>query len=144
MDYLESEARKSEIKAGLLFDDHIGKGSLRSDDIISAFSNDSRLVKVNETDIIGQSIHHVFVKSGAISSKCGSCCLFLSTLSDCINIFMLAQARKLCQSGGLYLNKRKLSSIDQIIQSSDLLDSRILLLQTGKSNFTILAITGGV
>ncbi|MEG1563096.1 MAG: tyrosine--tRNA ligase [Bacteroides sp.] len=48
------------------------------------------------------------------------------------------EMRKLVQSGGVSLNKEKLTAFDQVITSADLLDDKYLLVQRGKKNYYLL------
>jgi len=48
------------------------------------------------------------------------------------------EMRKLVQSGGISLNKEKLSNQDEIINTDKLLNGKYLLVQRGKKNYTLL------
>jgi len=48
------------------------------------------------------------------------------------------EMRKLVQSGGISLNKEKLSNQDEIINADKLLNGKYLLVQRGKKNYTLL------
>lgn len=48
------------------------------------------------------------------------------------------EMRKMVQGGGVSLNKNKLSSFDQTINTSDLLADKYLLVQRGKKNYFLL------
>lgn len=48
------------------------------------------------------------------------------------------EMRKLTQSGGVSLNKEKLSGQDQLITTSDLLNDKYILAQKGKKNYYLL------
>ena len=48
------------------------------------------------------------------------------------------ETRKLVQSGGLSVNKEKLTSSDEIIESSYLLGNKYILVQKGKKNYFLL------
>ena len=48
------------------------------------------------------------------------------------------EMRKLVQSGGVSLNKEKLTAADAVIDSSVLLDGKYLLVQRGKKNYYLL------
>ncbi|MDR0430006.1 MAG: tyrosine--tRNA ligase [Tannerellaceae bacterium] len=52
-----------------------------------------------------------------------------------------SEMRKLVQSGGVSLNKEKLSEPDMIINNSHLLNDKYLLVQRGKKNYYLLIIT---
>lgn len=42
------------------------------------------------------------------------------------------------KSGGVSLNKEKLSAFDQVITTADLLDEKYLLVQRGKKNYYLV------
>jgi tyrosyl-tRNA synthetase len=46
--------------------------------------------------------------------------------------------RKLIQSGGVSLNKEKVTEPDLLIDSNNLLNNRYLLIQRGKKNYFLL------
>lgn len=48
------------------------------------------------------------------------------------------EMRKMVQSGGVSMNKEKLSSFDQLINSADLLNDKYLLVQRGKKNYYLI------
>ncbi len=48
------------------------------------------------------------------------------------------EMRKLVQSGGISINKEKLTDAETIINSSSLLNDRYLLVQRGKKNYYLL------
>lgn len=50
------------------------------------------------------------------------------------------EMRKLIQSGGISLNKEKLSEADAVIDCSSLLDDKYLLVQRGKKNYYLLIV----
>lgn len=48
------------------------------------------------------------------------------------------EMRKLVQSGGISLNKEKLTAFDQIISTNELLNNKYLLVQRGKKNYYLV------
>ena len=50
------------------------------------------------------------------------------------------EMRKLVQSGGISVNKEKLTNQDMVIDSSLLLDGKYLLVQRGKKNYYLLIV----
>ncbi len=48
--------------------------------------------------------------------------------------------RKLVQSGGISVNKEKLTDQDMVIDCSSLLDEKYLLVQRGKKNYYLLIV----
>lgn len=64
-------------------------------------------------------------------------------LADKTNIFpSRGEARKMIQGGGVLINKRKVESIEAVINSNDLLINRYVLAQKGKKNYFIAKIIG--
>lgn len=47
-------------------------------------------------------------------------------------------ARRVLKSGGVYLNHERLVQMDKRITRADLLDERLLLLRTGKSQYRLI------
>ena len=50
------------------------------------------------------------------------------------------EMRKLVQSGGISVNKEKLTDQDMVIDCSSLLDEKYLLVQRGKKNYYLLIV----
>ncbi|GAB3021686.1 tyrosine--tRNA ligase [Niabella terrae] len=50
------------------------------------------------------------------------------------------EARKLIQGGGIQLNRRKISEVQQLVQTKDLLHNKYLLLQKGKKNYYLVQV----
>ena len=50
------------------------------------------------------------------------------------------EMRKLVQGGGVSLNKEKLATFDQIINSDSLLDGKYILVQKGKKNYYLIIV----
>ena len=48
------------------------------------------------------------------------------------------EARKMWQSGGIGINKRKISSDENLLKQSDLLQDKYLLVQKGKKNYYLV------
>lgn len=51
-------------------------------------------------------------------------------------------ARRLVQSGGLYLNNNRVPGIDATVQPEDLVDGKVAVLRSGKKNFHLVKIPG--
>ncbi|SEN58035.1 tyrosyl-tRNA synthetase [bacterium A37T11] len=49
-----------------------------------------------------------------------------------------AEARKMIQGGGVFVNKKKVESIEQVFHSADLINGRFLVAQRGKKNYFLL------
>ena len=50
------------------------------------------------------------------------------------------EMRKMTQGGGVSLNKEKLAAFDQVIEESDLIDGKYLLVQRGKKNYFLIIV----
>jgi tyrosyl-tRNA synthetase len=50
------------------------------------------------------------------------------------------EARRLIDSGGIYLNNRSVSAIDVMINAQDLLDGRFLVLRRGRKNYHLIRV----
>ena len=50
------------------------------------------------------------------------------------------EMRKLIQSGGVSVNKEKVSDVDMVISSENLLDGKYLLIQRGKKNYYLIIV----
>ncbi len=48
------------------------------------------------------------------------------------------EARRLVQSGGLYLNNRRADDVDQNVELQDIIDGRLLVLRSGKKRYHIV------
>ncbi|OSZ81900.1 tyrosine--tRNA ligase [Chitinophagaceae bacterium IBVUCB1] len=62
---------------------------------------------------------------------------FLSFLADNKVFPSKGEARKMIQGGGVSINKEKLTAIDHKLTAAQLLNDKYLLIQKGKSNYTL-------
>jgi tyrosyl-tRNA synthetase len=62
---------------------------------------------------------------------------FLSFLADTKVFPSKGEARKMVQGGGVSINKEKVTSVDHKLTASQLLNDKYLLIQKGKSNYTL-------
>jgi tyrosyl-tRNA synthetase len=53
------------------------------------------------------------------------------------------EARRLAESGGLYLNNRRMDQPAAVVQPGDIVDGRIVVLRSGKKNFRLVRVQGG-
>jgi tyrosyl-tRNA synthetase len=65
---------------------------------------------------------------------------YVNILSQCGMLPSKTEAKKLITGGGISVNKTKLSGIDAVINQSDVLHGRFILVQKGKSNNHLLEI----
>lgn len=92
---------------------------LRAEDLISIFANVpsvelpiSRVADVPAIDVA--------VAAGLCKSK--------------------GEARRLVESGGLYVNNKRIDGIQTVIKSSDIVDNRVVVLRSGKKTYHLLKI----
>jgi tyrosyl-tRNA synthetase len=52
------------------------------------------------------------------------------------------EARRLIDSGGIYLNNRTISGVTETVQSNELLDGRFLVLRRGRKNYHLVKVIG--
>jgi tyrosyl-tRNA synthetase len=110
------KAKTASTKSSLLFDHNLSEHKVS--DIENAFQGDERLIYLDDRMYLND-IVKLAVKTGAAKS---------STV-----------AIKLIQSGGLYLNGVKWPIGKRSIDNHDvLLENRLLLLRTGKTNYRIV------
>jgi tyrosyl-tRNA synthetase len=50
----------------------------------------------------------------------------------------IAKAKQLLQSGGLYLNNRKITQLDRTLEIDDFIDQRVAIMRAGKEEHLIL------
>lgn len=112
------ETRKAITKSAFLFDSDTSH--LRASDIEEAFRGDNRMVYLDRAllnDVVALS-----VASGALPSK--------------------SATNKMIRSGGLYVNKIKWTAeMGKQVNESFMIEQKIVLLRTGKSNYRIIVMT---
>jgi len=65
----------------------------------------------------------------------------LTLLSESTKIFpSKGEAKKMIQNGGVSLNKEKISAIDLMIDGSNLINSKFLVVQKGKKNYFLIMV----
>jgi tyrosyl-tRNA synthetase len=93
---------------------------LRADDLMDIFANvpsaELERNKVENTPVVD-----VCVAAGLCKSK--------------------GEARRLIESGGLYLNNRRVDGVQAVVKPADIVDSRVLVLRSGKKTYHLLRIT---
>ncbi len=50
------------------------------------------------------------------------------------------QARRLIESGGLYVNNNRVQSIDAVVSATDIIEGKLVVLRSGKKNFLLVKI----
>ena len=91
---------------------------LRADDLLGIFS-DVPSTELSLEDVAGAAV--VDVASRTLCASKGA-------------------ARRLIQGGGLYVNNRKVSALDETVGPDDLVEGRILLLRSGKKTFHVIQV----
>jgi tyrosyl-tRNA synthetase len=92
---------------------------LRADDLLRVFANVPSAALLRG-DVAGASVLDVAVKSGLCKSK--------------------GEARRLVESGGLYLNNRRVASVAASVGEGDVIEGRLLIFRTGKRNFLLVKV----
>lgn len=95
---------------------------LRAMELLEIFAN------VPSTELSREQVEGT--RAGDLAALCGLC----SSKSD---------ARRLIESGGLYLNHCRIDRMEREITASDIVDGRVLVLRSGKKNFHVVKVAGG-
>jgi tyrosyl-tRNA synthetase len=64
----------------------------------------------------------------------------ITLLADSKIFTSKGEARKMLTGGGVFINKEKVTSPDEIINSENLLNEKYLLIQKGKKNYFLLKV----
>ena len=62
----------------------------------------------------------------------------ITLLTDAKIFSSKGEARKMIEGGGVFINKEKITSVDEIINVARLLNEKYLLIQKGKKNYYLL------
>jgi tyrosyl-tRNA synthetase len=54
-----------------------------------------------------------------------------------------SEARRLSETGGLYVNNKAVADSKAVIQESDVVDSKVVLLRSGKKNYKLVILKDG-
>jgi tyrosyl-tRNA synthetase len=111
---LRVAVRASSVLFGEAMDD------LRAEDLMDIFANVPS-VELPNSKIAGAGIIDVAVLSGLCKSK--------------------GEARRLVESGGLYVNNRRVDGIQSVIKPADIVDNRVVVLRSGKKTYHLLKVT---
>ena len=95
---------------------------LRAEDLMDVFA-DVASVELPRGSVAGVALADVAVAAGLCKSK--------------------GEARRLAESGGLYLNNRRMDQPAAVVQPGDIVDGRIVVLRSGKKNFRLVRVQGG-
>jgi tyrosyl-tRNA synthetase len=92
---------------------------LRAEDLLAVFS-DVPSSELNRDQVAQMPALDVAVAAGLCQSK--------------------GQARRLIESGGLYVNNERVPSLDALVADDDLVDDALVILRSGKRNFHLVKI----
>lgn len=92
---------------------------LRAEDLMGIFANVPS-VELPADKVAGAGVMDVAVASGLCKSK--------------------GEARRLVESGGLYVNNRRVDGLQAVIKQEDIVDGRVLVLRSGKKTYHLLKI----
>ena len=92
---------------------------LDADDLLDVFA-DVPSTELTLQTVQQDSVLELAVKAGLCQSK--------------------GQARRLIESGGLYINNRRVGGIHEPVPASDVIDGRLVVLRSGKKNFRLVKV----
>ncbi len=94
---------------------------LSADDLAAIFA-DVPSAELTRSDVVGAPVIDVAATAGLCQSK--------------------GAARRLVQSGGLYLNNIRVADIEATVTPEDLVDGKVAVLRSGKKNFHLVKMAG--
>jgi tyrosyl-tRNA synthetase len=92
---------------------------LEADDLLEIFA-DVPSTELPAGDVEGAPVTDLAAASGLCGSK--------------------GEARRLIAGGGLYLNNVKVADVAAVVESSDIVDDRVLVLRSGKKTFHLVRV----
>jgi len=93
---------------------------LRADDLLQVFAHVPSFA-LSRAEVAGAQVLDVAAKSGLCKSK--------------------GEARRLVESGGFYVNNRRVTEVGATVGDADLIEGRLLVFRTGKRNFFLVKIS---
>lgn len=111
--------------------------AVEASSILFGGSTAEALRKLDEETLLSvfEGVPHFDVESDALSGK------LIDLLTEKAPVFSSkGEMRKMVQNGGVFVNKSKISSADEIFDSSMLLNSKHLLVQKGKKNYFLITV----
>ncbi|RKP06170.1 tyrosine-tRNA ligase [Thamnocephalis sphaerospora] len=97
---------------------------LCASDLLAAFEHDPRLVRLSADKALGVRLDRLAHAAGACASR--------------------SEATKLLKAGGFYLNHQRITDGSRLLAANDLIDGAVCVLRTGKTNYRIVHVEGGV
>jgi tyrosyl-tRNA synthetase len=125
--------QRAEIATKVLFGTSLKE--VRAKDLLNAFEQDSRLVRLSRQQVLGLRLDKFAHLAGACQSRCKSNHVVKIVI---LTRIFIAEAFKLIQSGGLYLNQERISDASQPLTIENLIDQCVCVLRTGKTNYRIV------
>lgn len=111
--------------------------ALEASSILFGGSTAEALRKLDEETLLSvfEGVPHFDVEADALSGK------LIDLLTEKAPVFSSkGEMRKMIQNGGVFVNKSKISSADEIFDSSMLLNGKHLLVQKGKKNYFLITV----
>lgn len=111
--------------------------ALEASSILFGGSTAEALRKLDEETLLSvfEGVPHFDVEADALSGK------LIDLLTEKAPVFSSkGEMRKMVQNGGVFVNKSKISSADEIFDSSMLLNGKHLLVQKGKKNYFLITV----
>lgn len=111
--------------------------AVEASSILFGGSTAEALRKLDEETLLSvfEGVPHFDVESDASSGK------LIDLLTEKAPVFSSkGEMRKMVQNGGVFVNKSKISSADEIFDSSMLLNGKHLLVQKGKKNYFLITV----
>lgn len=111
--------------------------AVEASSILFGGSTAEALRKLDEETLLSvfEGVPHFDVESDTLSGK------LIDLLTEKAPVFSSkGEMRKMVQNGGVFVNKSKISSADEIFDSSMLLNGKHLLVQKGKKNYFLITV----
>lgn len=111
--------------------------AVEASSILFGGSTAEALRKLDEETLLSvfEGVPHFDVESDALSGK------LIDLLTEKAPVFSSkGEMRKMVQNGGVFVNKSKIPSADEIFDSSMLLNGKHLLVQKGKKNYFLITV----
>ncbi|KAG9049287.1 tyrosyl-tRNA synthetase [Tulasnella sp. UAMH 9824] len=111
--------RQAEAVTSVLFDSDVGH--LMSEDVVAAFANDPRLVRLpSREEGLGVPLTKLLAKNGRVKSR--------------------SEAERVLKTGGMYLNSSRVTDPKRLLTEEDLVgnDHKIAVVRMGSDNHTVI------
>lgn len=95
--------------------------SLRSSDFEAIFKGTGCIVELGRDAVVGQTLLSVGAATKLVASK--------------------GELKRIFEQGGFYLNNKQIQDQGRKIEEADLIDSKIVLIRTGKKNYKLVKVT---